>query len=570
MADRVQRGPLSGGAFPGWMVFFFIISALVKLWLTAGQSVSGVGRADLDERLFLRLAQNILAHGWLGSYTHTTLVKGPFYPFFIALSFALGVPLLLSQQLLYIAACVMLIIAVRPVLRSPSMLLVLWTSLLLNPMSYADGVMTWVVREGIYPALTVLVVSCAAGILARRDYPLKKLRFWAAGLGVSLSALWLTREEGVWILPFVFIISGAVAVSTLRARPVDWRRLALLCVLPFFILIASLTTVAGINKIAYGVFATVELKSKDFLDAYGALTRVRPARLRTFVPVPEEVRERIYTVSPAFAELRPFLEGDMGKAFTRASCQVLGVCNDIAGGWFIWAFRQAAFRAGHHTSGASASVYYGRIAREINAACAGRKLDCAAERASLMPPWNNEYAKPVLADMVKACLYMVRFEGFIPHPGPTEGTDDQMAIFRDLTRDRLSPRAAGDRLNEQAKFDDIKIAVLGYIGKIYRFLTPFAAGLALILYIYNTARLFKRKAFSELWIICTALLVAIIVMLLLLSVIDVTSFTAINPLYLSPVYPLLFIFVVLSFADWRLPAGRRSSFNHDFLSSRVS
>lgn len=557
VTDTGKHGPseASGVVFQRWVICFFIISALIKLWLVGGQTIFAIGPAIHDDRLFLSLAKKFLAHGWLGHYSHLTLIKGPFYPFWIAISFALGIPLLLSQQLLYIAACVTLIIAVRPVLRGPSMLLLLWTILLFNPMTYANGingVMARVSREGIYPALTIFVASCAVGILVRHAYSPKALRPWAIGLGAALSALWLTREEGVWIIPMVLMIVGIYSVRIFKVRPIAWRRLLLLCALPFGILITVLVTVAGINKIGYGVFATVELKSRDFLGAYGALSRVRHAHLQPFVPVPKEARERIYAVSPAFAELRPFLEGDIGKAHTSFGCKALSVCDDIAGGWFLWAFRDAVDAAGYHSSGSSALNYYGRLAREVNAACADQRLDCGAERASLMPPWRSEYAKPVLIAMVKAGVYMVRFDGFTPYPSPSEGSEDQLILFRDMTRDRLSPGTAADRLPIQAKFDDFKTAVLGYIGKIYQIASPFAVSLALIIYIIGMVRSIRNSAVTELWMISTALLVAIVVRLCLLSMIHVISFPVISPLYLSPAYPLLLMFAVLSFADCRM------------------
>ena len=95
----------------------------------------------------------------------------------------------------------------------------------------------------------------------------------------------------------------------------------------------------------------------------------------------------------------------MGKGWSVHGCKALSVCDDIAGGWFMWALRDAVAAAGHYASGPSAADYYRRLAREINAACADHNLDCEPERASLMPSWRGEYARPLSNTIVRAAIF---------------------------------------------------------------------------------------------------------------------------------------------------------------------
>src|SRR5947209_317222 len=76
-----------------------------------------------DDGLFARQAQALLnvrdlSSGWLGAYDNLTLVKGPIYPLWIAVNKCLGMPLSLAEQLLYVAACALFTLAVRPLVRS--------------------------------------------------------------------------------------------------------------------------------------------------------------------------------------------------------------------------------------------------------------------------------------------------------------------------------------------------------------------------------------------------------------------------------------------------------------------
>jgi hypothetical protein len=654
---RLQNKQTAVATFPLWGKITFLGLALVKLWLVSGLTLFAIGNATHDDRLFLNLASDLLSGHWLGNYNNLTLAKGPFYPLWIATTFLLGIPLLLAQHLLYIAACAILIIAIRPIFSRQSIFLVIWTILLFNPMSYTDAVMTRVVREGIYTSLTILVAASAVGILARYDRPLNNLLPWSTCLGFSLSAFWLTREEGVWMIPSILVIVGFAVVRMRQTQPNRWRPLTSMCVLPFCIWLIAIGAVAGINKVQYGLFTTSEFKSHDFLAAYGALLRVKHSHWQPYYPLPKETRERIYKISPAFAELAPVLEGNVGATWASISCQDASLCDDIGGGWFVWALRDAVAAAGHYTSAASAAKYYRQLATEINAACADRQIECGAERASLIPPWRIEYTRPFLNALVRGAVLLFRFEGFQAYSSPSIGTDEEMILFRDLTISRLSlavtrklritgwafainpasstafsVRAAdgtlsdaavkrlpspdvykhfrsddknfpnarkarfeittscadgcslhirtddrsderipldgsvkaketpefyfyidslnnyteNDVLPHQSKIDNFKMSILGQIGKAYQAAVPFLIVFALIGYLISAMNILRTKIVKNLWLINTALLIALVIRLLIFSMIDVTSFPCLYAYYLSSAYSLLLIFVTLA------------------------
>lgn len=654
--------------FPLWLKFSFIILALIKLWLVSGQALFVIGDATYDDQLFLNLAANLLSGDWLGPYNKITLVKGPFYPIWIAVTFILGIPLLLSQHLLYIVSCIIFLIAVRPILilpKSTMLSIAVYTILLFNPMTFTFVLGNQVLRQGIYLILTLLVAAAFVGFLIRYTNSLKNLAFWSIGLGFALSAFWLTREEGAWIMASISMVIGFTAIRIWQMQSPDRIKRLSLCVLPFGIWLLSIGIVAGINKVYYGVFTTVEFKSADFLAAYGALTRVKHADWHPQVPLPKETRERIYKVSPSFTELKPFLEGDLGRRWKESAKGVIYSDiryvehGDIHGGWFVWAFRDAVETAGYYKSAPHAMSYYRRLATEINNACDEQKLDCWSARATISPPWHNEYIMPLLKDIARAAIYAVRFEGFHAGSPPSRGTDSSLMLFYDLTRERLSPpeylqfngwafrptraiehiklsvhdsigniRDANIVLNSsedvyqyflnsgkdfpnasnlrfdittfcttgcylhiessghliervpldgsirhieapqiyfymdsfnikrkilpyQSKLDNFKIKILWKIGKIYQIIMPILAGLALILYSVSTVQIFRKRTITRLWIINTAMLIGIVSMLFIISFINISSFPAIKPWYLSATYPLLLIFVMLNFAAYK-------------------
>jgi len=420
------------------------VLTLVKLWLVGGQTLQALGTYAYDDLLFLNLAKSIMSGNWLGPYSEATLVKGPFYSLWVAAVSSAGIPLQLAQHMLYIAACLTMVVALRPIVTGRP-LLFLYAILLFNPMSYTDDGATRVLRDGIYPALTMLLVASAVGFLARIQEGTKQQFVWLILLGLVAAMFSLTREEGIWMAPFVILVMGYAAIQMFLTRPLPWRRLLLLSV-PLMIWFVAVNGVAAMNAIHYGIFRTVDVKAPGFLAAYGALTRIKHSEFRPTIPVPEEVREKIYEVSPAFSELRPILEGEEGAGWKGRGWSHEGRFShwdwgdegfDMHGGIFMWALRGAVALKDYYASAQAAEGYYRRLADEVNSACENGKLDCGPERATLMPVWQKAYNKPLFYTFLRAFDFTISFEGFKPEPFLSRGPRGVLQQFSDITYEEL-------------------------------------------------------------------------------------------------------------------------------------
>ena len=131
------------------------------------------------------------------------------------------------------------------------------------------------------------------------------------------------------------------------------------------------------NWITYGAPVGVEYRSTSFTSALGANHSVRSGGIKPYVSVTKAARARIYAVSPAFAELAPYLEGAIGETWGKVACAIPQeaeyACGEI-GSVFSWAIRDAAAAAGHHSSPAEASAYDRRVADEKSTSLA--RTDC--------------------------------------------------------------------------------------------------------------------------------------------------------------------------------------------------
>lgn len=440
MSEPAPASPYPAPGFSRKTLAALLFMAWLKIWLISGQALTVIWNSD--ERTFLLQVQGLLAGTWLGDYTIVTLVKNPFYALFIAGSFLLGIPALLAQQLMYVGACGVFLVAARPAIAAwgPYRLILLYALLVFNPMSFLGS--PRLLRNHLYASLTLLLLACSIAIITRVTWGLTTIVRWSVACGVVLSALWLTREESVWLVPYLAVFTALEGWRLWQAEPGRWLRHLLVLALPYGLLALSILTVAILNQRHYGVFTTNEIQSRAFLDAHGAIYRVIPrASRRPYDVAPKETRERIYAVSPAFAALKDGLEGAMSQPWAASSCREYQICtdNDVAWGWFMWELREAAWRIGHHRSAVDADRFYARIAAEINAACASGTLDCLGKRSSVLPPWESAFARALPGAFVRAFVPLITFRDFRPDRSPSVGTPAQLAEFHDISRDDVAP-----------------------------------------------------------------------------------------------------------------------------------
>ncbi len=530
-----------------WMLGGGLVLVAAKLWLVSAQTVYAIGPAGHDDRLFLEQASSLLAGRWLGPYSQFALMKGPMYSLFVAAVFVTGVPLFTAQHLLYAFACWTLVAALRPLARGRGLRAAVFVVLLFNPITYDGFRMMRVARQALLPALTLMIIAGLVGLAARRSGPRRGLLPWALLAGTALPAFWMTREEGVWLLPCVALLWLAAAAAVWRDRLPDRpSRLAILA-LPALGWAAGMGAVSAVNLHYYGVFTTCEFRRSEFRDAYGALLRVEPTVRRPGVIVPRETRARIYAVSPAFAELRSYLEGTGGEGWAAASQGTTHLPpseHEIAAGWFVWALRDAVISSGHGRDGAEAMAFYARLAREVNDACDAGKLAAGPRHSGVQPTIRYADLGPIWASSLEAARLAFLFEGLYVDSPPSQGDPASLVLFSDLTRGRLSP-AAGDAnpLPKERWLDRVRLDILQQIGLAYAWVAPWAVGAGVLAFVGSVAVAARRRRLPFFVLAGAGILASVCSMVAICGVIDATSFHAADVGYLTGCYGLVLLFV---------------------------
>jgi hypothetical protein len=553
----------------GMVVFLTMFGlALIKLWLVGGQTLAANCYLAHDDAHYINLAGSLrgmswtvpwlepadrLGHvAWLGPYNQYTLMKGPFYPLWLALGSLVKVPLLLGQHLFYIVACALTVAALSPLMPRRLALLSIYGLLLFNPMTYTLDVLH-VIREGIVPAETLMVVGFLIGVHTRRDRSLRAMSLWAAGLGVALGAFWLTREDGIWQIPSVVLLLGYTVLSLVWQRRADWPRRVACCAMPLAIWGAMVAGVCWLNWVNYGIYTTCEFRWPKFVGAYCALSRVEHCSWRQYYLLPRETRQRIYAVSPAFRELEPVLEGELGKAWAACGRQgVWAACgqgsDDLLGTYIIFAMRDAVAKAGHYQSGKTAAAFYGKLADEVNRACDSGLLQAGPRRYTMGPLWRQEYVQRLIEVFPRGLRQVIGFQGFQPVPAcSSSGTPTESILlgFRAITHERLSPLLEVSS-DWPSKIDHQKIRILQGIGASYRTAMRWLGPLAGLVLLGAAGIGVARKRLPYYLVLAVALGLGIAARVGMLALTEVSGWAPVSLLYLTPVFPLLLLSVALA------------------------
>ena len=409
-----------------------LLTAAVSVVLRELVPVSVLPKSGYDDSLFIRQATSLSQGRWLGAFDDLTLSKGPAYPVFIATMHTLHVPLKVGEQLTQLAAALALAGCVWVLTRRPVVTTAAFVVVALDPTMFGFAA-SRVIRNSWYASLSLLLL--ATFFLAVYAAVTRIRLVWALALavvsGVVLATFWLCREEGPAILPALAVIAVMVPLWALlrgrarrapgpvrsgRAR-VKAARLVGVLALTGVAALAPIAYVMYENSTHYGAALTNDVAAGQYGRAYADWADVVAGPSRPFVPISTAQRAAVYAISPAASELAPVLESP-GDHWRSASCRLARICDDYAGGWEVWAIREAASSAGHFTSEAAVQDYFGRVAHDIEAACSSGRLQCDAHLPPSLEPLQHATVGGILGSFWDGLVYTTTSSGPTTLPGP--------------------------------------------------------------------------------------------------------------------------------------------------------
>jgi hypothetical protein len=520
-----------------------IALSILKLWLTSHLPIIA-SYGGHDNLRYIKMAFEISDFTPPFLYNQYVLMKQPGYPVFILLSYILGFSLRFSQEILYISSGFLFAWSFYKYYRQK-----LATVLFLSLYIFAPASFYWnrqTVSESLYLPLTIFIMSCLIHLVNSSS---KRGNFfrWSTALGLSLAWFWNTRYEGLWVFPVIGVAYILKFVKAAHSQlPLRWllsqtgHSLAYL-VIPVILVTSSISLA---NYLKYGIFNTNDLTSPGIKAAYSRITSVSPDRWRYMVPVPRETRLEMYAVSPSFARLSSYLESEKGHVwFNTVACKIKGICDDYAGGWFVWALRDAVANTGEYKSAPATEAFYKQVTYELEAACKSGKLRCSDTSFPLLsfaPKIHSEYVKPFFISMGNLSHELVK-QNLIIKLSYGEENLNLRKTYEKITRERA------DFFKQRNKpFNQLKDNLIIYLSKLYKFLLPPLIGVAMIgLTLRHLVALrYSERPIGVPFYITWMMLLCILARVILIAYIDATSFP-VGFRYLWPIVPVMLMIVAI-------------------------
>ena len=513
--------------------------ALVKIALVGWWPFLSLTHLQHDTLIFINQAIYILEGNWLGPYSEFTLMKGPATPIWIALMNFLGIPLLMSHHLIYLGACILLMLAFRRFTSSNGYILFVFVLALFSPFTFNYGAIASAFREMLHQPLVLGLI--ALSIILSIDFI--RGRGVSTGLcilfGVMLLLFWTNREEGAWIFPWLFWLIAVMIAHTYNKRqtsdPRSLSTLARVVLIPFTIWGVGTMAIAWKNYQEYEVFTVVELKTPQFKRAFGGLIGIKAKTWHPRYAAQSDVLDKLYTLASGGE-----LDVDHKENETRKPIHSLKL---------PWSFRTAVADAGYYTKGGRAVLeFYNRIGSDIEAACERGDFECEDPLLGVFPPWHSGYTErftPTLWRVLQRALNIEFYQTI--HDFHSTGTPkDRLFVSRLVNSPIRAIETDGDRSSPnfyyRLKKNKTKYSVK--IIDVYRIFTPAlfwlaVAGLALAF--YATA---KNRKMSSLDTVYLGIAGTVLVQLVMLAILSVTGYSSSIRLYFL-FYPLLYTFIAL-------------------------
>jgi hypothetical protein len=510
-----------------WLPFGLALAILIKLWLVHTEEIYG-SATEHDALLFLNAAKHWY---WGSEYSWNAFVRPPAYPLFIAFVHLLHIPLRIGIELTQAAGYVTLVAGLRKAGVSRAVCLLSYAAMSFHPGSFQLNSVT--MADNFYAAILPLALG---GLLVTLFTANPWHAIWT---GIAFAVLWNSREESILIPPLIVVF---LVLALIRQRLItrSWKSAVRYWLKPAGAMVGVLCllnlAVDAANYRAFLGFSKSELTASSFRAAYKALLRIKPDRDHRFVSLSTDALQKAYSASPTFAQLRPQLEGELGRNWQVPAFTTLGV-HEIGTPWILWALRSAADAQKVHTSAASARRFYRNVEKEINHACDEGRIPSRLVVSSLLDP--NALAN--LGNLPEsfrriAALFLLQYHTM-------EGRDDailtesQRALYEEMTGRGPAP-GSGKNLGISATLENV-------VGNYHRFLVIglSIAGLAAALTIAWRFR--QLRASDPLNAALILLGAAIFMRVLLFTFLDATWWIGGYERYLFPVLPLYSCFLVL-------------------------
>lgn len=499
-----------------------------------------------DDDLMVYMAMNLDSGEWLGKYSQFTLLKGVSFPIFLVMIHRLGIPYIVAVVMFYIAACAVFIYALRPVVKSDITRAICYILLLFNPGLGSMGGLQRVYLSTIVGPLCLLIFAGVFSMFVFHDN-LRKMIKWSLLTSISLAFLWQTKDDAIWIIPFVIVAMIVTIVLAVKKFGKTQKSIlaVIICLLPFTMISFFNIAISTINYTKYDTYVTREIDEGNYADLISKMYSVKDDDDIDYVSVSRNKLDTLYSISPTLALIKDSIDNQMQywDRFDRNPGD-----GEVEDGWFMFMLRDAMADSGLYNDARMMNMFCQKVIDEIDGAATDNEIEMENSFLSKarLSPWKASYTGKIPSTLLDLFVYTIKYEDCEPAEySPTEYNEKQKY-------ERFLYSTAKFNNNEYYNVNENR--PISIVCKIYSVVSPVLFIISFIIFAWKLINsIFMRKkrqkkSDGRLLLLQTGIFLSWLVLLGGLTYTQLTAFDVHNSTYFVAGYILNIMFICISFA----------------------
>jgi hypothetical protein len=487
----------------------------LRIFIGYGIPVYLRGQYMADDFLMVRYAESMLQGLWLGEFRGATLTKVVGYSAYLAIMSKLGIPYSLGNTVFYCLCVLLFCMALYKLFPNLYVAFFMYVYLLFSPIMLNKDAIQKIYRAGFQSSVTLLLIAAIIGVYGTilRGQHVVRTILWSILASVSLTVFWFTKEDGIWLVPFVVCGLGIAAVVLFTggnkpsagygvwsgggdgfgrgrnkpsgsagvfgagsgrgsnkpsagagagfgggraARSKAYVITCCMCfVLPAVSLLAASFAIRFTNNRHYGEFAVTDRNDTYYSKVMSDLYHIDDGQQPLLIWLSRDGLEKAFEVSPALAETKPYIDGMYQGSWA------VTTDGEMHGDGIYWALREAVEANGlYEKGGAVVNEYYKKVHEELTAGFEDGRLPKDTKSIYISSGGRGmtkeeilEYFPAKFPEMVKVLLkYSLNVTAASPAEGDPEHVQRMAAIVK-------SPYVLEDGSNASEFETGVKCAV---------------------------------------------------------------------------------------------------------------
>ena len=497
-----------------WFIIAILIISLARFLFTYKLPSFFIKGMNYDDELMIRQLTSFLRGNYLGTFDHKTLIKGPLFPMLLFLIRFFKLSYSSIFTLLYICSCIYFIYSLKYITKEKEYLIIIFILLLFNPVTYSQDLFQRLYRNSISITELVFFLGSVIRVLYRKE---KKVYDYVL-LGLSLSLLFLTREDNLWTYPVLVFI---FLYNTLKIRKI---KNVILNLIPILLLMGVLNLVSFINYKYYGIYTYNEIQKSEFHNTYKKILQIKDDEKKETISIPKSTIYKLADKSKTF---------DISRENIDLFYELFSDDNgEIYNGNFIWYFRNMIYSNKKFKSGKESEEYYKKLGEEIDELFENGTFQKEFTMpSSFMAVPTKKQIKILPKEILKTIIYTTTYK-------------DIKTLTRtfDLNYNKYIKAYNFVYVDYHHTVNIVKIN--SFIYELFRIIyfafTTLFSIIALFIYAKNINKLDSINIFSSILMICYLLIIFGV------TYTHITSFHAVRPIYLGNVYIIQNIFILIN------------------------